>query len=192
MLVIGMTLTNNEAHWLAGLLEGEGSFLSGPPSQPNLPIIALEMCDLDVVERATRLMEIRYIHHGRRGEAMGWKPAYRIALKGSRAVLLMRSLWPLMGERRRAQIGRALASYHATKSHAGATGEACSVEGCVRRGVTRGMCKNDYERWRQSGGPVGSDALARPVASWLEDTEAERWWLAGLLEGEGSFVPCPG
>ena len=43
--------------WLAGLLEGEGSFLKAPPSDPNCPRISLEMTDKDVVERAALLMQ---------------------------------------------------------------------------------------------------------------------------------------
>ena len=35
------SLSLTELHWLAGLLEGEGSFMAGPPSSPGLPIIAV-------------------------------------------------------------------------------------------------------------------------------------------------------
>jgi hypothetical protein len=45
-----------ELYWLAGLLEGEGSFVKGPPSRPNCPIVQLAMTDGDVVERAARLL----------------------------------------------------------------------------------------------------------------------------------------
>lgn len=38
--------------WLAGLLEGEGSLIPGPPSYPNSPIIAIQMTDEDVVAKA--------------------------------------------------------------------------------------------------------------------------------------------
>ena len=34
-----------ELHWLAGLLEGEGTFMTGPPSSPGLPVIAVNMTD---------------------------------------------------------------------------------------------------------------------------------------------------
>ena len=26
-------------YWLAGILEGEGTFMSGPPSRPNAPVV---------------------------------------------------------------------------------------------------------------------------------------------------------
>ncbi len=40
-----------ELHWLAGLLEGEGSFMVGPPSDPRRPAIAVQMTDEDVMRR---------------------------------------------------------------------------------------------------------------------------------------------
>jgi hypothetical protein len=40
-----------ELAWLAGLLEGEGSFMPGPPSNPRMPIICLAMNDEDVMAR---------------------------------------------------------------------------------------------------------------------------------------------
>ena len=44
-------------YWLAGILEGEGTFMSGPPSQPNSPIVRTCMTDRDVVARAALLLE---------------------------------------------------------------------------------------------------------------------------------------
>ncbi len=96
--------------WLAGLLEGEGSFLKAPPSSPNCPRISLEMTDKDVVERAALLMgskavkkiNLRNVH---------WKQTYRVIIKGSRAVKLMRVLYLEMGVRRRSQIDAALETY---------------------------------------------------------------------------------
>lgn len=96
--------------WLAGLLEGEGSFLKAPPSSPNCPRIILEMTDQDVVERAATLMGGYAVQRVNLRNAL-WKPAYRVSIKGSHAVALMRILYPAMGARRRAQIDAALATY---------------------------------------------------------------------------------
>ena len=46
-----------ELHWLAGLLEGEGSFMTGPPSSPGLPVIAVNMTDHDVMARIGQIFE---------------------------------------------------------------------------------------------------------------------------------------
>ena len=100
--------------WLAGLLEGEGSFLKAPPSSPNCPRISLEMTDKDVVERAASLMDGRAVTriHLRNPH---WKQTYRVVIKGSRAVELMRVLYTEMGTRRRTQIDTALETYIESK-----------------------------------------------------------------------------
>jgi hypothetical protein len=41
-----------DLHWLAGLLEGEGTFIAGPPSAPRSPAVQVAMVDRDIVERA--------------------------------------------------------------------------------------------------------------------------------------------
>jgi hypothetical protein len=101
--------------WLAGLLEGEGSFLSGPPSKAHLPVITIQMTDLDTMNTLGALLGIkpcaieRPLRHR--------KVIYSCRLVGSRAVALMKQLRPLMGIRRQAQIDKALASYKLPKNH---------------------------------------------------------------------------
>jgi hypothetical protein len=75
-------MTDQDFYWLAGLLEGEGSFLPGPPSAPNSLRIALMMTDADVVARVAALWGVAY--HGVRQERsriMGWKPNYYVHLR---------------------------------------------------------------------------------------------------------------
>jgi hypothetical protein len=95
--------------WLAGLLEGEGSFIPGPPSSPGVPRISVEMIDEDVIARAALALGNRYWRVGGRNDI--WKPTYRTQLRGESAVRLMQVLRPMMGLRRQAQIDRALASW---------------------------------------------------------------------------------
>jgi hypothetical protein len=99
-----------DLHWLAGLLEGEGSFLAGEPSNPNAPRISIAMTDYDVIKRAADLLGIKsiYTRHG----TGNWQTSYQFHLKGTRAVSVMRQLRPLMGTRRQKQIDRALAAYN--------------------------------------------------------------------------------
>jgi hypothetical protein len=63
-----------ELHWLAGLLEGEGSFMVGPPSSPGLPVIAVNMTDNDVMARIGRIFE-RKVHLVRPRNAR-WQTSY--------------------------------------------------------------------------------------------------------------------
>jgi hypothetical protein len=102
-------VTEADRYWLAGLLEGEGSFFAGPPSQPHLPVLSIQETDEDVVGRVGDLLGRKiYASHPKRD---GWKTTYQLRLVGSRAVAWMTALRPLMGRRRREQIDRALASY---------------------------------------------------------------------------------
>jgi len=96
--------------WLAGLLEGEGSFLKGPPSRPNAPIVKLEMKDEDVVLRAAELMGATSCSTAKRDNPK-WSTTYIISVRGSRAIALMRRLRPHMGLRRQAQIDAAIGSH---------------------------------------------------------------------------------
>jgi len=106
-------MTDQEFYWLAGLLEGEGSFLAGPPSAPNSVRIELTMTDADVVARVAGLWHVAFNEVRReRCREMGWKPNFFVHLRGKRALELMERLLPLMGERRQGQIRRALASYN--------------------------------------------------------------------------------
>jgi hypothetical protein len=102
-------ISDLDLHWLAGLLEGEGTFLAGPPSAPRSPVIQFWMTDRDVIERAAVMLDSPvFLVKPRRAH---WKIAYGVRVSGSRAVVWMRRLRKLMGTRRREQIDRALASY---------------------------------------------------------------------------------
>ncbi len=94
-------------HWLAGLLEGEGSFMAPAPSKPNLVRVHLNMCDEEIVKKVADLFEMKYATIKRKGHD-NWSPQYQWILRGSRAVKLMRDLYPLMSAKRQAQIDRAL------------------------------------------------------------------------------------
>ena len=81
MSSVGMRLTNDSAHWLAGLLEGEGSFMKGPYSSPNLPIVKVEMCDEDVIRRAAGLLGASVSIIDRQPER-GHKRVFRAQIQG--------------------------------------------------------------------------------------------------------------
>lgn len=96
-------------YWLAGLLEGEGSFMVGPPSKPNLPVISVNMTDKDVVEKVAELFGTKVLPLKKRKQK--WKDNYATRVRGKKAVEIMMVLKPLMGTRRQHQIEKALASY---------------------------------------------------------------------------------
>ena len=101
--------SSHDLYWLAGLLEGEGSFLPGSPSAPHRPTIQLEMIDEDVMARVGRLVGPKVITcKARRPE---WSASYAIRIRGAEAVAWMRALRPLLGRRRQVQVERALRTY---------------------------------------------------------------------------------
>lgn len=94
--------------WLAGLLEGEGSFQKPPPSNPRQPAITVQMVDEDVIARVADLFGVKYQSYGAR--KVEWKPTFKAQVRGLPAWTLMKELYPLMGTRRRSQIDAVRAS----------------------------------------------------------------------------------
>jgi hypothetical protein len=90
---------SNNTTWLAGLLEGEGSF----GNRGNCLIIQLSMTDRDIVERAAKLMGAKSIFT-RAGLKPRHKQQYSITVAGDNAALWMAAILPYMGERRSAKI----------------------------------------------------------------------------------------
>ena len=106
-----MTGTEQDFHWLVGILEGEGSFLKGPPSAPNQPRISISMTDADVIQRVADLFGITYCHSRLDLRNPNWKCAFVAKIAGLPAVTIMKKLQPFMGARRQAQIQKAIDSY---------------------------------------------------------------------------------
>jgi hypothetical protein len=112
-------MKRSELYWLAGLLEGEGSFMAASPSAPHSPRVSLNMTDSDVVARAAAL--VGPLHIQKRAPRLSkWKASYAWVLRGQRAVKLMRLLRPLMGLRRREQIDAAIFGFIAKPHGPGA------------------------------------------------------------------------
>lgn len=94
-----------DLHWAAGIIEGEGSFgfypIGGKAFSPRLQV---GMSDLDVMERLRLILGIRAMIHRRKANQRARKAHYCMALSGKRAIGWMLTLYPLMGERRKAKI----------------------------------------------------------------------------------------
>lgn len=135
-----------DIYWLAGLLEGEGSFLKGPPSKRSAIAVRLAMTDPDVVARVAELFD-RSMCRSDRGVEFGLRPVFITALKGAAAARLMRALHPVMGHRRRAQIERALSGPHRTAIRWKRPSKECSVAACIDPGKVKGLCRRHYRSW---------------------------------------------
>ncbi|WGH21383.1 LAGLIDADG endonuclease [Arthrobacter phage Emotion] len=88
--------------WLAGLLEGEGSF---DAHRGKYPRIRLAMTDRDIVGRAASLMDtkLRLSLHPAPNKA-----TWHSEISGGRAAAIMREILPFMGARRSSKIAEIL------------------------------------------------------------------------------------
>lgn len=103
-------MNNEETIWLAGLLEGEGSFLFRKGGSPK---ISCAMTDLDIIEYIQNLVGGKVYAVSRQKEHH--KDAWVWILHGKDAIDLMKILLPYMFSRRYNRINEVIDSY--TKHH---------------------------------------------------------------------------
>ncbi len=95
---------------MAGLLEGEGSFLKPPPSQPRTISISVQMTDSDIIARIAKVFGVSFCKC--RPQASHHRSSFRVSVSGRKAAMWMVRLRPLMGVRRQGQIDAALACHN--------------------------------------------------------------------------------
>ncbi len=131
--VIGpATCRDRQVAWLAGLLEGEGSFMHPAPSRPRSPVVSLSMTDQDVVERAASILGVSACRTAPRSST--GRAVWCVQARGRRAVATMMAVDPYMGERRSLRIEEVLA--------------ACPMTG-PRRKVSRSQAEEIAARMRR-------------------------------------------
>lgn len=155
--------SEKELYWLAGLLEGEGSFQAPAPSDPNRPLIQLWMTDEDIVKRVSEMWGIKYHHYDRDRENV--KRAYSLVMRGSRAVALMEKLKPLMGKRRQEQIQKAINSYEPHKRQVVTPDQVREIRKRLKAGKKRTQLAEEYHvnYW------VIKEIHTRKSWAWVED-----------------------
>ena len=136
--------TECDVAWLAGLLEGEGSFGIAGHKPNGYPVIKVEMAARDVIERAAEMLgssAVRAIvpDHPK------WSVTYEAKISGTKAADWMRRLRPLMGSRRGAAIDAALAAYNPIRLVDPPL--TCVVPDCGEPHRSRGLCHRHYMSW---------------------------------------------
>lgn len=96
--------------WLAGLLEGEGSFTHNG----GCPRVSLRMTDKDILERFAKELGVEYQEEA--PPKSHWNMIFRCNIYGDRAAVLMERILPWMGERRSAKIRECLAARVASQA----------------------------------------------------------------------------
>lgn len=99
-----------ESSYLAGLLEGEGTFTARDQRARKQLRVKLEMTDLDVVERAAQIMPAGKICKRDRANRMNCQTVYEVCWTSQKAENVMRRILPYMGERRKAKIDECLSA----------------------------------------------------------------------------------
>jgi hypothetical protein len=129
--------------WLAGLLEGEGSFSTSRNTVGGkvylYPKIVVSMTDIDIIDRVSILFKTstyKIPETSLRAEKL---PQYRATLTGSRAASLMKKLLPLMGIRRASRIKEVLEAYEAKEDTLTAMSKSCTVAQQARRKAERAV-----------------------------------------------------
>lgn len=146
-------MTEIEIAWLAGLLEGEGSFGSYSKTTKVDLRVQLAMGDRDVVEKAAAIVGgapiYTYDRKGQKGFRDHHKPQHKFQLRGYKAVRVMEAILPFMGERRSAKITALLKAWNErekrTREH-GLPAE-CHPE---KPHYCQGLCRLCYSRLKYS------------------------------------------
>ena len=102
-------MTDIDAAWLAGLLEGEGYFqiTKSRPNNPTQVLIRLSMTDKDVVEKAAKLLNNVPINE--KAKTTERKTIYAISLtKRDEVEKVLLQILPYMGSRRTQRIHECL------------------------------------------------------------------------------------
>lgn len=102
-------MSDIDAAWLAGLLEGEGYFQITKPRHhhPSQVVIRLSMTDRDVVEKAAKLLNNVPINE--KAKTTERKTIYAISLsKRDEVEKILHQILPFMGDRRSQKINECL------------------------------------------------------------------------------------
>ncbi|GAA4578457.1 hypothetical protein GCM10023176_54420 [Micromonospora coerulea] len=160
------------------------------------PKIVLQMTDEDVVARVAgvwgttlRTCPPRSARH---------KPSYRAAIRGARAADWMERLRPLMGARRREQFDRAQVGWtrpdRRVRLHPAEVAEIVSAMTSGTENARQVAARFGIRResvYRIMRGRASKPGATPPAVS--PDVPRDMAWLAGILEGEGTFsAPSPG
>lgn len=100
-------MTAGDVKWLAGYLEGEGTFCGIPSHGKRIPFVGAASTDRDVILRVRRLVGVGYVCPYQPG-SLGWKTQYKWGVGRENARRVMRLVLPHTGKRRSARIRQLL------------------------------------------------------------------------------------
>ena len=111
-------MDTHDRYWIAGLLEGEGTFYNGSNGKYRYPCIQLAMTDKDIIDRAHAII-------GGKGRVFTKNPGpvdgaprqvlYTFKVHGQNAVNVMNEIMPIMGVRRMARMKEVISEFEQAK-----------------------------------------------------------------------------
>ena len=166
-------MTNEEIAWLAGWLEGEGTFYftdyMRKRTTPKL-VIQVFSTDRDVIEKAAKLVDGHIYNVVPRQHPDGWNsaPGWRLSLERKPAYDLMKQILPFMGIRRSEQIRKAMESWENRRNKPIEKFCAC---GCGRK--VFGGPRVLYARGNKDGGACAQNAYRQRQKKAINDLSHE-------------------
>ena len=108
-------IETNTLYWIAGILEGEGSFgmtFRGKRKRHGRrePSIGMNTTDLDIALRVSELLQAA-VKKPRLTSPISKKPSYEVRVIGAKAAGWMMTLYLLLGVRRREQIRKVMTEW---------------------------------------------------------------------------------
>jgi len=109
-------MKTSDVYWLAGMLEGEGTFGFYPRGDGRSPCprVSMATTDEDVCVRVADLLGGRV--YRRKKLKHEQKPVFNTSVGGSRAAGWMMTLLPILGLRRRAKVVDSLRGWRAVRA----------------------------------------------------------------------------
>lgn len=98
-----------DIYWLAGLIEGEGSFTFLQNNKNKIPVVSVSMIDEDVIKRVAIIFKTNVTYTVSGGSLM-----YNTRIRGNIAIQWMMTLYSLMGSRRKTKIREIMKFWKAT------------------------------------------------------------------------------
>lgn len=104
-------MANEDWAWLAGLLEGDGSFERVKNGVKTIaPTIRIAMLDKDIIERVARIFETPiYSYLTPKRDKLMWRTQLS---KKDKLMPILQNILPFMGERRKLQIESMLSCFN--------------------------------------------------------------------------------
>lgn len=194
---MSLNITKKDLLWLSGLIEGDGCFFS----QKNRPVVSLCLTDKDVLTRAAQIFQTSVYHYS--PKELNYKDQYEFQVKSEKAISIMNVLYAYMGDRRKKKIDEIKSKWdlHCEQTFS-ANKKASNIDvqklkeeyktsSSRKLGAKYGLSFSTIQRLlREDFKPYQKILYNVNV---LEDNSSEDlYWLAGILEAEGSFLkPVP-